>query len=590
MSSTAPDYVISCQIVAKDATGPGAKEAEKNVKRVVETANSAGLSIGRLFALIGGAAGIGYAVRGMIGLNSQIQDATIGMASLLNASTGTPMDRSIRIARTQLQGLREDAAKGAGELTDYTAGFQVLLNPGLTAGKSLAQIRELTRTAIGAGFALRGVEGIQYAPRDVQQALTGQLGERTTPIVFQALRAARIDVEKFRRESTAAKFDDLTKAFGKFGPGIEAMGKTWSAQFATLEDNVKETIRAVTGPLFDRWTKDLVKVNDWLKVNKGHLAEIAESWGKRLVAMWDVLIKRAGTYASLVAASAVIPYAGQARASVGAAMAEGGILAKLGGAAVSGAKGGVMAAGIAGSGSIGMAWGALTGGVAGALKAVGAAMGPIAIVAGAVVVAFLAIKGAIGEFHGVTGYFMRAVGRLMESFGNLGGAFESLTGQGSILNLVGAALVGTLGGLVDALTLVVNAVASVVTVIGGLLRFLGAGAEMTYLFLTGDLKGATKKQREFEGAFPEMGASLSKIWGMGEKGPYLSKNGVRRRGGDLDKLDTPSNVTNINGPITMHVKTEVNADPARVMVALNEGVDRLRVFATQGKRLPVVGV
>lgn len=585
------DYTIVAEIVAKDATGPGAKEAEKSVKRVEDRARSASGWLSSMFALLGGAAGVGYVVRGFVGLNSEIQDATIGMASLLNASTGTPMDRSLRIARTQLQGLREDAAKGAGELTDYTAGFQVLLNPGITAGKTLEQIRELTRTAIGAGFALRGVEGIQYAPRDVQQALTGQLGERTTPIVFQALRAAHIDIEKFRRESQAAKFDDLMTAFGKFGPGIAAMGKTWSAQFATLKDNVKELIRTVTGPLFDRWTKDLVKVNEWFTAHKGEIAEIATSWGRKMVAMWDVLIKRAGTYAALVGAAAVIPQIGAGRAALtGVASSAGAFLGPVWAAIRTGAMGGVASAGIAGSGGFGAALSGAAGGLMGGLRALAPALGAIAWPIAAVTTAFLAIKGAIGEFPSVTGYFVEAWGRLMGAFGDLGGAFESLSGQGSLLNLVGAALIGTLGGLVDGLAFVVKGVATLTYALGGLLSYLGSGAEMVYLFARGDLKGATAAQRRFEGVWGETGTSISKMWGGEPAGPVLSKYGVRRRGEGVDKLDVPSNITNINGPITMHVKTEVNADPARVMVALNEGVDRLRVFATQGKRLPVVGV
>lgn len=584
-----PDYTISARIVAEDATTAGAKSAERSIKAVEDRATSAGFSIGRMFAIIGGATGLGYAIRGMVGLNSEIQDATIGMASLLNASTGTPMDRSIRIARSQLQGLREDAAKGAGELTDYTQGFQVLLNPGLTAGKTLDQIRLLNKNAIGAGFALRGVEGIQYAPRDVQQALTGQLGERTTPIVFQALRAAHIDIEKFRRESVSKKFDDLNTAFGKFGPGIEAMGKTWSAQFATLKDNVKEVIRAVTGPLFDRWTKDLIKVNDWLKANKGHIAEIAETWGKRLVAMWDVLIKRAGTYAAIVGASALIPSANGAISSASAAMpAATKFLGTVGSAIRTGAMGGVASAGIAGSGWFGASMSGIAGGASAGLSAIGAALGPIAAVAGVVVAGILAIKGALSEFPSVGASVTGAVGDLMDAFGGLGGAMADLTAEGSALNLVGGAILEVFTGLIHVLAFGVRVIASVVEIVATLLRVIGDGAMGIYDVIMGNT--ARAQSRSVSGRLGEAGTALAGIWGVEPQGPALSKFGVRRREKGIEGLNTSSNVTNINGPITMHVKTEVNADPARVMVALNEGVDRLRVFATQGKRLPVLGV
>lgn len=58
--------------------------------------------------------------------------------------------------------------------------------------------------------------------------------------------------------------------------------------------------------------------------------------------------------------------------------------------------------------------------------------------------------------------------------------------------------------------------------------------------------------------------------------------------GTPPKLNAARNITNI-GTVNMAVKTEVNADPARVLVALEEGMDRLKKYKRAGSRLPVLG-
>ena len=77
---------------------------------------------------------------------------------------------------------------------------------------------------------------------------------------------------------------------------------------------------------------------------------------------------------------------------------------------------------------------------------------------------------------------------------------------------------------------------------------------------------------------------------MWSNGPdFTGKEAPGADGDVLGGLKVPKNITNI-GTLNLNVKTEINADPDRVMMAMGEGLDKLRVYAKQGRRIPALGV
>jgi hypothetical protein len=151
---TEPDYTIQAVIVAKDATGPGAKQAEANIRGVENAATGAGSRIGQLFALIGGAAGLGYMAKGIVRINSSLQDAQNGLATLYSAMNGADIGRSLRAAQVDVKDLTHAAAVGVGELSDYADAFQRILGPGLAAGASRDTLKKLSAGAVAAAGAV----------------------------------------------------------------------------------------------------------------------------------------------------------------------------------------------------------------------------------------------------------------------------------------------------------------------------------------------------------------------------------------------------------------------------------------------------
>ena len=116
------DDVIRVRVEVGDTT-PGLQKAQKGISSLGALGSAVGASIGgalsAAFAMAAGAAGVGLMAKGIVGLHTEIKDTTVGIASLVSALTGKDISASLRIAREQVAGLKEDAAKGAGVLAHY---------------------------------------------------------------------------------------------------------------------------------------------------------------------------------------------------------------------------------------------------------------------------------------------------------------------------------------------------------------------------------------------------------------------------------------------------------------------------------------
>jgi len=568
----ADDYQIVARIVAEDATGAGASGAERHLDGVQEHARRTGANItsilSRAFAIVGGAAGVGMAVKGIVGLHATAQDATNGIAALLNVQTGAPINTTLARARELVQGLKQDAAAGVGELNDYTQGFQRLLSPGLGAGGSLDQIKELNKLAIAGAGALYGAEGTALGPADVAQAILQGANPTETPVVMQALSASGVTQKKFNAMSQSDRLTTLLAAFGKFGPAIELMGKSWNAQMSTFQDSVKSVIADVTRPLFDKWTEQLRDVNDWFKEHQVQIKNITDTWGPKLVALWDHLVKQAGTYAALVGAAAVaqvIPLGGAA-ARVGPGVAASGMpyltreLAVVGGVVKAGGGGGVLAA--------------LGGSLSGIMGSLSALAGPLLIVAGA----FLAVKGAIGEFPGLLIWLGDEARQFMAAIGDLGSAFGMLTARGSALNIVGAAIVGVIGGIIGTMTDMVKVSATVVTAFGLLFRVLGFIGKAIVAIFHGDIGVLDTLKTDITGAAADAWALTKDMWVPKEVDTPAEWQGPKQ---DLPTTKPP--VVNI-GQVTINQRIEANDDPVRIVRAFDSAIEHVEKYRRQSRR------
>lgn len=567
------DYVVRARFVVKDDSGDGMKSAGDKVEGLRSSIFDLGSTVTRVLGALGVSVGLGTLARGIISLNGGLQEANAGMATLLSANYGMEGIEALKLARGIVGDLRKDAAVGVGELSDYMGGLQTIMGPGLRTGASLQQLRELTRNMLTAGNALRGQEGMGLAAFDVQQALMGQVGDRTTPIVMQALGAAGITADAFRKLRPEERIGTLNSAFGVFAEGAKLMGQTWGAQMSTFQDQLKELARTATSPLFDRWSEQLKRANEWLAKNQDRLEAIAGKIGDKLVALWDHLVERAGTYATLVGAAGTAPMfrgagAGlMAGTAAGAGMLERGRLglAKflfpaqtayfMGGGGMSGAGAGASAL----FGSLGqllskLAW-------------------PLAIVT----TAFLAIKGALTEFQGPTLFLLAQWEHLMNGLTLLGDSFGMLTAKGSVLNLVGAGLVGLAGILVWVLDKGVRIIGVFVAGLGVFFRLIG---ENMRRLATGEWAGANAANMAIlRGGQMQIAALMAKNAALDAIKPKPE-----------EPLGTPDayggNNTIINGDVNVHQTVNTRMGHREIAGAFDLLIERTNRYRRQAVRRP----
>lgn len=589
----ADEFDIKAHLVIDDKPAArGLDQVDRRIHQTEGVAKGAGSTIskalGAAFAAVA-AAGIGRglmsAARGVIGLQGEVQQAEGGIATLLSVITKMPIGDAMKAAQNEVSELSRLAAGGVGSLQDYRNAFQAILAPGLNAGANTAELRELTKNAISATNALG--KPLDLAGTDVSRALRQGLSETETPVSIAAARAVGVSADKFRSMRPEERLATLTKGFMEFSDGAKVMGQTWEAQSATLQDGIKALIRQVTKPLFNRWSEQLGRVNQWLADNQDELGRMVEVWAPRLVELWDRLIEKAGTYAAIVAGASIaqaLPALPGTPGGKGAGGA-GGLLSRVTGF-------GGAAAGGAGAGG---------GGFMAALRGLGGvfvrAAGPIAIVTALL----MGVAGAFTEFPGLLIMLKDAGMGLMEALGNIANSFGFLTGQGSALNLVGAGVLLLFTGLAKALTLVANGIALVidalgilVSLMGDVFRFATTGVAGLVQLLTGDKEGAFETTRGLEAELARSAETRKAavddinriLFGAGKDKAGAGEDGAAVPGvGGVGGVSAPGTVNNI-GSINVQVKAEVNEDPARVASAFDEVLDGLRRFTTQPKRLP----
>lgn len=586
--------------------------AARELSSIDGRAESTGMS---LAGLLGGAAVIGGAVWGLnrvgssvVGIHTEVQNAEGSIATLSSALFKMPIDESLGLARSVVQGLNEDAAKGVGELGNYTKAFQMLLAPTSAAGANLEDIRAFTRQSLTAGFAMRGVAGLEQAPLDIVQALQQGVNERMTPIAARVVEAAGESSKAFNKMDVASKMKVLQKGFDLFEDGAKLLGQGWDAQTATMTDQLKQIARTVTRPLFERWTEHLRNANAWLEKNQDRLISMATEGGGKLVAVWDHLIQKAGTYAAILAG---ISMAQQVPSSLGGpggsrAGAPGGDLAaQL-------AKGAYSPAVSAGADLFGKRGGVVTAGtfapmapIKNLVSILTKAAGPALLLSGA----FMAIQGALAEFPSISAQFAADGAAVMESVSMISAAFSGLTSEGSALNLVGYAILRQFMGigtafsyLIRGAALVIESINLISNVFGTMVRQFVPSIKMMAALMTGDMAGGAAAAAEFraaKAAGAEQQAAISgriaRILGKGAGEAAGAAAGdaagglTPAGGGELPAV--PDGGNTYIGKVEVDARSTINDDPARVAMAWETILDEVNRNPRQSKRQasPLIG-
>lgn len=523
MSATATDateYVIRTRFDFRPGL-PGLGAIHSRITRMDSIVAGMGTKLARGLAagigILGAGFGVGAIARGIVGINNEIANAEVGIASMFNALAHLPWNDALAAARVELKGLRHDAAVGVGELSDYVQGFQRIFAPAGAAGASVSEIRELTKLSIGLAGA--GSQSLHLGPRDIVQALTSGVSDSDTPLIVQALATIGVSAEQFRGMGKAKKVDTLLQSMRSYKEGVDAFGRTFDARLATLRDQVKDLARTVTAPIYERWNDQLAIASGWLADHQDRLNDIAERIGPQLVKL----------------------YGGVGAAAPGAASGA----AALGAGAV-GLRG---AAAIAGTGPIGILISSIVGAVVGG--------------------ATLALTAAMRQFPGLTKSIFAWSLQLTAAFSHLGSALSSLA-TNPLIGLGGAPIAYLVDWMIYGATVFVRFVTMIVEALDGMMR-ASALSFQSFLALTQGRAGASAGYRA--AALNELGRTYDRA--QTNFGNLLSTERLFERPNKPDEdgnRPTTDSIINFNGPVNVRIQAERLDDPNVVATSFREAL------------------
>lgn len=238
-----------------------------------------------------GIATVGIGAGGMalheIGKNlSMLEDKSIQLTGVVAASTEQEYSKVAAATRELFEGFKKDAVTSAGETSDFVDTASKIAAPILGAGKSMAELREITKGVIATAPAL-GVE-FKQAGSDVMRMLQGSAGADLP--FFQALKAIPSlgleSAEAFNKLSPEKRIETIKKALTNpaFVAASDAMGNTWTGLLSTMQDQLKNLGGLLAGPTFGMAQDIFKNVSGWLtsKLDSSSLRNDIESLGNTI--------------------------------------------------------------------------------------------------------------------------------------------------------------------------------------------------------------------------------------------------------------------------------------------------------------------
>jgi hypothetical protein len=363
-------------------------------------------------AVVGGVnAAMGAIKVGLVGMNAEIEQMSISMATMFSAHGNVDgFNNGLTASKEIIKIMRKDARDLPGEFKDLTGIMMRMTTPALGAGLSIRETEKLAANAMAVGV------GAGMAPdvvgREMGDLIQGRM--RKNMPILKILPNFDVDSKAFNAMSVDKRVERLSQALGlrggKEGEAISAMRaafeKSWTGLFSSLKDNVKGFLGDLTGPLFERIKGAVGWVNDWFNTRGSYITEWATKVGYYLaegftfalhqLARFEPILVRIGSFLAKEADSGKLFGDIEKVVATAAALKAGSVVAPMAGSLAQGLPS-MLGAGGEALGGIGGALG-LEGGVA-ALAGLGVVLGVVAAAAVAVYGAFEGVANELSPMH-----------------------------------------------------------------------------------------------------------------------------------------------------------------------------------------------
>lgn len=242
------------------------------------------VDLGSTLLKIGGAAVFGAVTHGVVGLNKELENTKMSIASILEVQGFAPnIYKGLDQAGGIMAKMRHDAAALPGEFSDLIGIFRTIATPGANAGMSIGRLEGLSAKAMAAGAVAQLPSAM--VGRELAMAMDGRVGAHN---VF----ATRLGIQgeeatKFRGLDAGKRIAYLEEKLGKYQGAVDAFSSSYEAASSTLVDTGKKALSDATLPLFDRVKHELQDINQWFDHNQSTVDHWAGVIGVKLGDAFD---------------------------------------------------------------------------------------------------------------------------------------------------------------------------------------------------------------------------------------------------------------------------------------------------------------
>ena len=239
----------------------------------------------RLAGVLAVSVGGGWLTKGLIGFNSEMENAKNQIAGMLAFATKTPLTAQLERASTLYDDLRKKAAELPGSTADYVSMLGLIAQPLAKAGASNEQMIDVTSKS----FVLAKAMGRtwQEAGRDIRDFINnGNLFARDQ-FLRTILSPEGYDADdKSRAKLRAMSIQDRVALLQKAEANpaskglMDAMGSSLTGRTERVVDTLKLTVAKAGEALFGSVKDSMTKLAAWLESNQGRIQAWAATVGE----------------------------------------------------------------------------------------------------------------------------------------------------------------------------------------------------------------------------------------------------------------------------------------------------------------------
>lgn len=290
-----------------DRIGRRAIGVERDIQGVESRLGGLGTALKAVMGA-GGVAAFGALAKHVGGLNKELADAEISIATVFSLNKVETFEGGLVRAKKLIGDFRKAAITSPGESRDLLKIFTKTAPSLAKLGLTDSQITTFSSRGLASAFTLMGGD-VELASDQLAQILMGQMGADNR--LFQAIRnpLARSlgmgkssgskqveDLNKLANSNPKKFFEGLMSALKETDKANAQFSQSFTGMVGSMQENINLFLTEASGPLFQRFTGALKSSLGWLDRNDRKIQALQKSVGDSLAGAWD----RAGQAISFV--------------------------------------------------------------------------------------------------------------------------------------------------------------------------------------------------------------------------------------------------------------------------------------------------